>query len=126
MIYSFLNNTDLCNYADDNTLYTLGKNLGKLKLDLQSNLSILQKWFYENYMILNPGKCHDVLLGAHIHIDYISLNNIEIESSRNQALLGVILDSDLKFDVHIKSLYRKAAQKLSALSRINKYGETSE
>ena len=77
-------------------------------------------------MILNPGKCHDVLLGAHTHIDYISLNNIEIESSRNEALLGVILDSDLKFDVYIKSLCRKVAQKLSALCRINKYGETSE
>ena len=58
--------------------------LGKPKLDLQSNFSILQKWFYENHIIL-------------------------------------ILDNDLMFDAHIKSLCRESAQKLSALSRINKY-----
>ena len=34
------------------------------------------------------------------------------------SLLGVILDNNLKVDAHIKSLCRKAAQKLSALSRI--------
>ena len=45
-------------------------------------------------------------------IDYIPLNGIEIESSGNETL-GVILDNDLKFDAHIKSLCRKATQRLS-------------
>ena len=42
-IFLFINNTFLCNYADDNTLYNEGKNLDKLKLDLLSNYSILVK-----------------------------------------------------------------------------------
>ena len=69
-------------------------------------------------MIIIPGNCHFTLLGGHTQIDYISLNGTEVESSRNETLLGVILNSDLKFDAHIKSLSRVAAQKLSALSRI--------
>ena len=121
MIYFFINNIYLCNYADNNTFYAIRKNLDKLKLDLQSNFLISQKWFYENQMILKPVNCHYMLLGGHAQIDYISLNGIEIESSRNETLLGVILDDDLKLDAHIKSLRRKAAQKLSALSRINTY-----
>ena len=58
----------------------LGKNLGKFKLDVHPNLSILQKSFYENHMILSPGKCHDTLLGAHIHIDYITLKLKVVET----------------------------------------------
>ena len=63
----------------------------------------------------------NMLLGGHTQIDYISLNNIEIKSGRNETSLGVILDNDLTFDVHIKCLCRKAAQKLSDLYRISKY-----
>ena len=70
-------------------------------------------------MILNFGKRHYMHLGGHSQIDYISLNGIEIESSRNKT--EVLLDNDLKLDAHIQSQCRKAAQKLSALSRINKH-----
>ena len=30
-IFLLINNTYLCNYADDNTFYTIGKNIDKLK-----------------------------------------------------------------------------------------------
>ena len=72
-------------------------------------------------MILNPSKCHCMVLGGHTQMDHISLNGIEVKSSRNETLLGVIFESDLKFDAHIKSQNRKDAQKLSALSETNKY-----
>ena len=70
IFFLFINNSNLCNYADDNTLYTIRKNLDKLKLDLQSNFSILQKRFYENHIALSPGKYHYMLLGGHSKIDY--------------------------------------------------------
>ena len=71
--------------------------------------------FYKN------GRCYYELLEGHTHIDCKSLNGIEIESSGNETLSGVILDNDLQFEAHTKSLCRKAAQKLSPLSRVNKY-----
>ena len=72
-------------------------------------------------MILNSGKCHYIILGGYTQMDYINANGNEIESSRNETLLGIIFDSALKLDARIKSLCRKAAQKLSAFSQINKY-----
>ena len=63
-------------------------------------------------MILNPGKRHYMVLGDHTQIEYIILNAFEIEKSRSEALLGAILDNDL--NSHIKSLCRKAVQKLRA------------
>ena len=46
---------------------------------------------------------------------------METENNKNETLLGVIINRDLKFDARIKSLCRKATQKLISLSRINKY-----
>ena len=60
-----------------------------------------------------------MLLAGHTQIDCISLNGNE--SNRSKSLLGFILDNDLMFDAHIKSLCREAARKLSALCRISKY-----
>ena len=73
------------------------------------------------YVILNPGKSHCMLLGGLPQVGYINLNGTEIEISSNETLLVMILDNDLKFDVHTKSLCRIAVQKLSALSRMIKY-----
>ena len=36
-----------------------------------------------------------MVLGDHTQIEYIILNAFEIEKSRNEALLGAILDNDL-------------------------------
>ena len=68
--------------------------------------------FYEKHMILSPSKYHYLLLGGQTQVK-------EIESSRNETLN--LCQNDLTFGVHIKSLCRKAAQKLHALARINKY-----
>ena len=57
-IFYFINNGNLCNYADDNTLYSIGKSLNMVKENLKINFLIMQKWFYENHMVLYPGKCH--------------------------------------------------------------------
>ena len=46
---------------------------------------------------------------------------MKLKVVETKKLLGIIFDSALKFDPRIKSLCRKAAQKLSAYSQINKY-----
>ena len=35
----------------------------KIKNDLDMDFMILHKRFHENYMVLNPGKCHNVVFG---------------------------------------------------------------
>ena len=57
-IFLFISKCQLCNDADDNTLYKSGKNMRKIKNDLKMDFMILHKWFHENHMVLNPGKCH--------------------------------------------------------------------
>ena len=34
----------------------------KIKNDLEMDPMILHKWFHENQMVLNPGKCHYIAI----------------------------------------------------------------
>ena len=62
-IFLFISKCQLCNYAGDNTLYKSGKNMQKIKNNLEMDFMILHKWFHENHMVLNPGKCHYIVIG---------------------------------------------------------------
>ena len=96
------------------TLYKSGKNMRKIKDDLEIDFMILNKWFHENQKVQNPGKCHYIVIGDDDPSHKIILNNNKIASSNEEKLLGILLDSRLNFDTHITSLCR-----LSALPRIN-------
>ena len=77
-IFYFINNGHLCNYADDNTLYSIGKSLNMVKENLEINFLIMQKWFYEKHMVLNSGKCHCLVLGNRSNSDTINLNGTKL------------------------------------------------
>ena len=46
-------NSEVCNFADDNTLYSCGKDLNEIVTNLEIDLSRLFKWFGENGMVAN-------------------------------------------------------------------------
>ena len=50
--------------------------------------------------------------------DFI-LDGIKLPKSCEEKILGVIIDNELKFDPHIRSMCKKAAQKLGVLNRIS-------
>ena len=67
-------------------------------------------------MKANPGKCH--LLLSTIQNKCTNINNNAILSSSSEKLLRITIDTNLKFDIHVNNLCKKASQKLSALTRI--------
>ena len=56
-LFLFPDNVSLSNYADDTTLYSIGENHNTNRNILNKIFLSLQKCFYDNYMVLNPGKC---------------------------------------------------------------------
>ena len=54
------------------------------------------------------------------------INHIQLENNTSGKLLGVTVDSDLKFDIHVNNLCKKATQKLNALARISGYMDSSK
>ena len=57
-IFYFITDTDVCNYADDTTLYTWDNELNKLIKRLEKETRHVVDWFNCNFMKLNGDKCH--------------------------------------------------------------------
>ena len=52
----FVEKTDICNFADDNTICSCTKSVNDVIENLQSDLKIALKWFKDNQMMANIGK----------------------------------------------------------------------
>ena len=75
----------------------------------------LLKWFNDNSMKANPGKCHLLLSGS--DSSKIAIGNKTISSGKFEKPLGIKIGNNLNFKEHIESLCKKASQKINALSR---------
>ena len=110
--------TFLRNYADDNTLHSIGNTIESVKKALSNDFRIIQNWFHENLMVLNAKKCHYMCFGTSSENDDFIFDGIKLPNSCEEKILGAITD-ELKFDPHIRSMCKKAAQKLGVLNRIS-------
>ena len=55
-IFFFLKDTELTNYANDNTPYSISTDTDSLLCKLEFDSSILIKWFSDNYLVMNADK----------------------------------------------------------------------
>ena len=116
-IFYFIQDAYICNFADDNSLYSIEDNFKYVKTILKKNFELLEGWFYENNMFLNPRKCHYLVINKDIPNESIELGEKILHSEGGQKLFGIIIDKDLKFQSHAKSIIKTANRKLSALIR---------
>ena len=72
-----------------------------------------------NHMAANPSKFQVMFLGMREHPKLsLEINDITIPLTDKVKLLGVTIESQLKFDDHIKALCQTANRKVSAFSRV--------
>ena len=112
----FLEDFDIASYADDSPLYCVGKSAEFVVNNLEQLSTILFEWLNNNYMEVNTSKIHLSLSGTSRATATIDNSYNELEDE--QVLLGIAIDSNLTFENHIKSICKKASQKLNALARI--------
>ena len=72
-------------------------------------------------MKANHDACH--LLLSSQESSNIQIASFTIKSSKEKKLLGINLDNNLKFDIHLVSICQKANRKLNAHARISNYME---
>ena len=102
--------------TDDNTPQATSKHLETVLTDLEQGFDILLKKFTDNLPKSNPEKHH--LLVSTNEKRHLNAGGIEISNSKCEKLLGIKIDCKLIFDSHVKSLCKKASQKLNAFSRV--------
>ena len=81
----FLSETFLSIFADDNNLYSIGKELNIIKEKLRKVFKVVTDWFFENYMSLNPTKCYFMCLKEN---DTFNFGNISLKNSKGEVILG--------------------------------------
>ena len=74
-IFFFIQDAYICNFADDNSRYSIEDDFSEVKTMLKKNFEILRGWFYENHMVLNPRKCHYSITNKDIANEPINLLN---------------------------------------------------
>ena len=108
---------DVCNFADDTTLYACDMKLENVLSQLEDNAFTAIIWFENNYMKLNQSKCHFLTAGSTEQL-WVRVGSEKIWESQAQKLLGLTVDKNLSFENHLKILCKKVSQKVSALARI--------
>ena len=113
----FVENTDVCNYADDTALHTCDLSLSPLMHPLEKDAKIAVDWFAYNDMKLNPDKCHILTSGFKHKVMIANIENALVIEDQKVRLFGIDIDTNLSFSGHIESICKKAGKKLNALSR---------
>ena len=65
-IFLVAEKSDICNFADDNTLYSRGRNLPLISSNLEHDMRNLLYWFKINAFKANSGKFQFMILGKKI------------------------------------------------------------
>ena len=120
--FFFIKKSEVCNFADYNTLFSGDKNLECVFSNLNSDLSNVIDWFKINSLKANPVKFQFMVLGANKNDSFNSnVAGKVIPSTSKVKSLGIMMDNELKSKKHINELCRKASYKLHALQRIRRY-----
>ena len=87
------------------------------------------KWFKDNKMIANPGKFQAIIFDQkktnHTQ-EIIDTDNQAVKVKLSEKLLGVQIDAELDFSLHIAIICRSAANQLNALIRLRTFSGFEE
>ena len=118
-LLAIVEKTDICNFADDNTIYSCANSTAEVTSNLKQDLSKILFWFRSNLLAANPSKFQMLVLGENnLNLPItISIENFTISSTETVELLGISIDSKLSFSGHISSICRKAGNRVRSLNR---------
>ena len=108
-----LKDTEVNIYANDTTIWLNGTNCRVIQNTLNDNLDKVNSWFKLNRMIPNI-KTKYLLVGSVQKLNHSSettkeiyIDNIKLEEAAGEKLLGVVIDSNLSWSLHIDYLIKK-------------------
>ena len=85
----------------------------------QSELDNISTWAATNNMVLNPKKCKEMTLRFRRVVDHLpsalAIDTKALESVDAHKVLGVTIQSNLKWDLHINDVVAKASKRLHIL-----------
>ena len=123
-MFFILKTTYFTSSADDNSPFVVRDNITDVIKSFEEIRENLLNWFSNNEMKLNTDKCH-LLLNSQ-GPNTLKTDDLHINNSLNENLLGITFDCTLKFKKHIEDICQKASKKLNALARLAPYMRTTK
>ncbi|XP_076607191.1 uncharacterized protein LOC143333136 [Chaetodon auriga] len=108
-------------YADDTQLYiSVSSHDCSPLLSLSERIHQINEWMCQNYLQLNADKTEVIVIGPKNERSKISahLNAMSLTTTDKARNLGVIIDSDLNFNNHLKLMTKSAYYHLKNITRI--------
>ena len=118
----FIQETEVCNFADDTTMYSCSLNYTEAAHKLSNDTHIVLNWFKVNSMVASPGKFQIMFLGSKICNSRITfaIGNKQIKCKREVKLPEIkLLQSTLL-------IYAAWQTTLRALTRIRRFLSTEQ
>ena len=102
-LFMFTENCKICNFADDNTLYSDGMELFSILENLKHDMKTTLKWFRINSLKANPRKFQFMILGKkQSNKVKLKINSIVIIIGIDTVeLLGITIGNKQTFNEHI-------------------------
>ena len=116
----FIKQLEVCNFADDNTLFLCGNSFEVVASSPDEDMSISIYGFKTNQMVMNASRLQVILFGLNSNENIVlGVEECFIDVANSVTLLGVMIDSKLKFNQHVLKNCQKAHYKISAFSKIH-------
>ena len=123
-----LKDTEVDIYADDTTIWSNRTNCIDIQNTLNDSLDKANSWFKLNRMIPNTKKTKHLLVGSVQKLNHSSetimeiyIDNIKLEEAAGEKLLGVVIDSNLSWNLHNHYLIKKLNSRICLLKRAKAY-----
>ena len=113
----FIKDCEVCNFADDTTIFACDKDIDEMKNKLEKSADIAIEWFKTNYFKLNTDKCKLIVGGHKSHPITVRVGTSNVKEETSVKLLGIKIDNKLTFDAHISKFVKKANSKLFVIRR---------
>ena len=117
-LFIFIKETEICNFADDNTIYACDISIETVKNRLVTDIESLNNWFRINSLVANPSKFQLMFLGTTEPAVSLVINGKELVSEAHIERLGIVIDHKLTFSKHIQNICKTANNKVSQLLRM--------
>ena len=105
-------------FADDTNIFISGQNLDYITSVVNIELTTINTWFYVNLLSLNIKKTNHMLFCNEKLCDVpISINEENITRVCQTKFLGVIIQSNLKWNAHITSIANKISKTIGVRNK---------
>ena len=124
MINDLTTTAPIYKYVDDCTVFEVTSH-SSASSDLQTHLDSINQWIVNNNMRINAKKTKELNICFAKYppvLQPLTIDNVPLDCVQSTKLLGISIQSNLKWDLHVGTICRKASKRLYALRCLKRIG----